>query len=522
VVGAYASGITASQDGRLFVCDQGGYGDTTLIMIIDGASNTISSQMVEPSPFSLAIDGSNGLTFVATSGAPGIQQLIVLNRSYSAWIDTVPLSLNNIFPHQSSYGSFDPATGYVYVADYGGGEVSVFNGADGHLVGTIPVGVWDYGVMFVPTNGELYVTVSDQNEVLIVNTATNSVLGYVQVGGNPTGMAYDSLNGRLYVADDSSSPGPGGSVSVVDTNDNSEIATIPFPSNGYTVSILNVLLGTDGFLYALGWQYGNGVNSGILYKVNTTSDSIVAAIPAAVPDSNSGQMAEDPSGRIYIASGNFIQVFDTQRGSFVGDITAGLETTDVAYDPFTGDLLATNLVSGTVSIIPTGTTPLNVQSVTIKESGLASGATWGVGNSSVRQSTDGSLISFLSRPGSYVFSLLVPEGFSPQSVDFVVGCSAVNLNVALSPTADGETTSASESTVTIISRSTPTCTSPSTTQQPTAVGPSSGGHWLSAWVWQVALVIAVLTVLTISTLSYSFHRKSVQNSTFSRTGNTAT
>jgi hypothetical protein len=76
--------------------------------------------------------------------------------------------------------------------------------------------------------------------------------------------------------------------------------------------------------------------------------------------------------------------------------------------------------------------------------------------------------------------------------------------------------------VTIISRSTSACTSSSTTQQSTAVGPSSGGHWLSAWVLQVASVIAVLTVLAISTLSYSFHRKSVQNSTFSRTGNTAT
>jgi YVTN family beta-propeller protein len=505
VVGAYVTAIADSGGGLLFVCDQSGYGNTTLIMVIDDSSNAISGQMVEPSPFSLAVDSSNGMVFVATSGSPDVQQLLVLNRSYSSWLDTVPLSLGNIFPHQSSYGSFDPSSGYVYVADYGGGTISVFNGADGNLVGTIPLdGTWVYGVTCISAKGELYATVSDLDKVVIINTTTESVIGQIGVGTDPVGMAYDLASGRLYVADYGSVPGLGGSVTVVDAKANKRVTTISFSDS--RLSIQDVLLASDGFLYAFGWHYGNPATSwGELYKINVTSDTIVSSVPAGLADGNSGEMAEDPLGRIYVASGNFIQVYDTSQGTFLGNITAGVETTDVAYNPFTGDMLATNLVSGTVSIISTGAPPLDVQSVTLKEAGLFPGTEWGVGNSSLGQSTKGQQLTFALPAGSYKFSPRIPQGYIAQNVNFMVGSRAVTVNVTFSPTGAQRTTATTVSlasgtnAVTLSGgESTALRTPVGTTVQSASTGPPEGGVSLQGWEASLALVLGALTLTAFS------------------------
>ena len=402
------------------------------------------------SPFSLAVDTSNGLVYAPTQSSAGTQGLVVINSSYSSRVQTVPVPLNNTFPHQSAYGAFNPKNGYVYVADYGAGAVSVYNGADGHLVDIIHLGTWTYGVLFVRSTGLLYAVVSGNypgsgSGVFVVNATNDEVITQVKVGTDPGGIAYDPENGLLFVANYGTWTGPNGSISVVDTRNDSVVHTIGFPTGSYYTYMQNVFVASDGYLYALAFDYWGGQHAASTwYKIDPNDFRILSSVPAAIADSNSGQISQDPLGRVYVPSGNFIQVFDPVRGKFIGNITAGLETTDVVYDPFTADMLATNLVSGTISVIPTGAAPLQVQEVTMNESGLAPGTSWGVGNGTILQSTNETGITYALPPGSYQFSTEGPDGYSTQAVGFTVADAPLSVTIRFSLA--GPTTTATTST----------------------------------------------------------------------------
>jgi len=67
----------------------------------------------------------------------------------------------------------------------------------------------------------MYVTNNDDSTVSVIDTNTNTVIGTIPVGANPQGIAYD-LNQTIYVANIG-----GITVSVIDTNTNTIIDTIP-------------------------------------------------------------------------------------------------------------------------------------------------------------------------------------------------------------------------------------------------------------------------------------------------------
>lgn len=458
-----------------------------------------SSNATGPFPFSLAVDTSNGLVYAPTQGAAGTQTLVVIDRSYGSSLETVRVPLNDTYPHQSAYGAFDPKNGYIYVADYGSGAISVYNGADGRLVDIIHLGTWTYGILYVNSLGTLYAAVSGNypssgSGVFVINATDDAVTKRIDAGTDPGGLAYDPYNGRLFVANYGTWTGPNGSISVIDTRNNSVVHTIRFPTGAYYTYMQNVFYGSDGFLYALAFDFWGGQHAAsTLFKIDPDTFAILASVPAAIADSNSGQMAQDPLGRIYIPSGNFIQVFDPYKGVFIGNVTAGLETTDVAYDPFTADMLATNLVSGTISVIPTGASPLQVQQVTIGETGLARGASWSVGNDTMTQTTNGTKITYALPAGSYTFATAGPEGYTTGGVSFTVGSGAVSVGIRFS--VGGGTTT------TVSSTSTPT---PPGSDTSTSGGQGSG---TLGSLGAVQAGSAAVVVIAVGTLAFVLQRR---------------
>lgn len=74
------------------------------------------------------------------------------------------------------------------------------------VIKTITVGTGPYGDLFDPANGYIYVANMFSNSVSVIDGSTNTVIATVnvqpnQVGQSARGLAFDSNNGYIYVAD---------------------------------------------------------------------------------------------------------------------------------------------------------------------------------------------------------------------------------------------------------------------------------------------------------------------------------
>ena len=76
----------------------------------------------------------------------------------------------------------DPAAGTVYVANQGGGTVSVIDAATGTVTGTIPVGSQPFGMAVDPATRTLYVANFGGGTVSVIDAATGTVTGTIPVG----------------------------------------------------------------------------------------------------------------------------------------------------------------------------------------------------------------------------------------------------------------------------------------------------------------------------------------------------
>ncbi|MCI4349625.1 MAG: YncE family protein, partial [Thermoplasmata archaeon] len=91
--------------------------------------------------------------------------------------------------------AFDPANGYLYSANLGGGTVSVVNRTT--VVASISVGGDPFSVAYNPLNGYIYVTDSLDGTVLVISGTT--VIKTISVLSSPQGIAVDPGSGLVYV-----------------------------------------------------------------------------------------------------------------------------------------------------------------------------------------------------------------------------------------------------------------------------------------------------------------------------------
>ena len=70
--------------------------------------------------------------------------------------------------------AFNPDDGDLYVANRGGGTVSVIDGTANTVTATITVGTGPFGIAFNPDNGDLYVANQRSNTVSVIAPLTTT------------------------------------------------------------------------------------------------------------------------------------------------------------------------------------------------------------------------------------------------------------------------------------------------------------------------------------------------------------
>lgn len=352
-------------------------------------------------PTDLAYDPRNGIAYVADSGG---NEVAVVNGSTGAEVGSIG----------SWYGpdglAYDSANGNLYVADYFSDNVSVIDTITGKIIASISVGSYPEGVGYDPANGDVYVANCNSDNVSVIDGLTNTVLNSIAAGVCPNEVTFDSTNGDLYVTNVGPKVevyGTPGNVTVIDGASNRAIASVGTGTGPWGAAFDP----TNGFVYVACFITGNLTVIDGAHQ--TTVESIHVGLYPTDP-------AYDPQvGEVFVATGrsgnltnsNELVAVEPANGSLLGEVTVGTSPLDIGVDPLTDELLATNLYSGTISILSPTSYPPARFGVTFDETGLVRGLSWSITlNGTVSVSTTQTL-GFSETNGEYSYSIAPVTGY---------------------------------------------------------------------------------------------------------------
>lgn len=410
------------------------------------APQVVATVGVGLEPVAAAYDPANGFVYVANIQSDNIT---VLNgTTLVAWIN-----LNDSLLEEPAFVVYDPLNQLVYVVDEydfanGLGAVTVISGLT--VVATLNTGEGSNSAVLDPVNGDLYVTDFLTDQVSVIDEGGNATIANLTVGQRPVSAAYDPLDGDVYVANQNSS-----NVSVL-----------------FNLSVIGSLpAGTSPSSVAY-----DPADQDVYVANNNSSNVTVYHNQAGVGNVGVGA---HPEFLAYDPSLGDVEVVDSGASLLtIINGTTAVATIDVASDPvwvgqgpgdpFTyvagasgsvvsvlnGTLFVQNNTVGKMpvygvadpahgyeDILDYGSNAVTVLSpgyaVTFNETGLTGGTSWTVSLGSSTLSSTSASIRFLELPGSYAYTIGIPSGYqlvsSVPASPVLVTDTGVTVNVTFAP-----------------------------------------------------------------------------------------
>lgn len=243
----------------------------------------------------------------------------------------------------------------AYVANFWSGTLSVVDESSTTLTATVSVG-GDHGggtprALALDPSGavqKLYVAEYGTGNVSVWNAETYQLITRIPVGSRPRGLGiFSSLERkRIYVLNSASN-----TVSVIDGNTDTVVATLP---TGVAPKAVAVDTTT-------GWAWITNEKSNSVTAVDA-SDTVAATVAVGVRPIG---IAIDPAnGRVFVANtaSNNVSVIKTSDRTREATLSVGLGPWAVAIDPASSRAFVSNFTSDTVSVVDSA---LAVRSVSV-------------------------------------------------------------------------------------------------------------------------------------------------------------
>ncbi|MDH4139193.1 MAG: IPT/TIG domain-containing protein, partial [Coriobacteriia bacterium] len=198
------------------------------ITVINETSGTVLGHVASNGahaggPRALALDVANDKLYVAEYGGGSVTVFDALTYAQLKQI-TVGSS-----PRALGIFSSLPRT-RIYVANRNSNSVSVIDGDTDTVVATLAVGAGPKAIAVDSSTGYAYVTCESANTVAVIDDS-DVVTATIEVGQRPVGIAVDEVNGRVFVGNFNS-----GTVSVLRTSDFSHEATLTVGTQPWAVA----------------------------------------------------------------------------------------------------------------------------------------------------------------------------------------------------------------------------------------------------------------------------------------------
>lgn len=262
----------------------------------------------------------------------------VIDMATRTQITSIPVGLNPVGI------AINAKKARAYVANGNGGSVSVIDTNTDMVVATVPVtGQYPVHLAVSPSGEEVYVTVNSpviaQGYVSVINTNTNTEVASIRVGLAPYRIVVSPNGTRAYTADF------GGSLSTIDTINRRLVSITPFPS-GLTGIALNAA-GTRAYV--------TSQINGRLSVFDVDTNQIVAEIP--VGQFPRGVAINRQGTRVYVTNLNSstISIVDVANNAVVSTLTTQSGPVWIAMSDTTPEAYVVNFNSGTISILDLAT-----------------------------------------------------------------------------------------------------------------------------------------------------------------------
>lgn len=402
-------------------------GYTGNIWIINASSNTATGY--------LPVDGSSSVNYDPDAAAFDIatQTMYVAVGCKFACMNEVEVYAPGASAREVPVGTnpramaYDPANGYVYVANYGtcsalgctgGGNVTVINGDGDSIVESIDAGTALDSMAYDPSDS--YIFIANQlfgtfENVTIIDAATNKYVGEVGVGSSPVSVCYDAANDQIYVVNSASD-----NVSVISGLTDKVVGNIAVGSNPQSITYD----AASGYLYVA--DYG----SDSLAIIDGQNDTVVGAIPLGAYEAEFTESGLPYSSQWWINVTNGISYngFGTTISFLAtnGSYSYSVGSADRTYSSPGGSFS----ISGTNATVAVTFTLLTYP-VMFSESDLPLGTGWFVnvtGGGSHSSATNEINFSESNGTYSYVVSSVNAE-YSGVGGAFTVGGTAVSVEV---------------------------------------------------------------------------------------------
>jgi YVTN family beta-propeller protein len=301
------------------------------------ADSVIATITVGTGPYGDLFNPANGYVYVANVFSHSVS---VIDPQKNTVITTITEPTGQT-PRELAY---DSTNGFIYVADVYSNTVSVIDGKTNTLVTSIPTGgsITD-GVAFDPNNGFIYAVNAGSGTVSVIDGSTNKVVGTIPVGTNPLEDVYVPTNGYIYVANEGS-----GTVSIIDGKTNAVIGTITGVSDPVQLE----------FNSGNGYIYVAGHNSNSVTIIDSRTNTVIGAITG--PQDPTGVGYNSANGNMYVGNqgSNYVSVIDGKTNKVIDSIIVGKGPVSPVFDPNNGNMFVTDFNSNespgnTVSVIST-------------------------------------------------------------------------------------------------------------------------------------------------------------------------
>jgi YVTN family beta-propeller protein len=295
----------------------------TVLLYNDSIQTGVSSLPQGGAPTQLVWDAKTGHVFVATTS--GV--IVAFDPSTNSLLGAFYVG------HPLAGLTVDSKANRLYVSEPTADQVAVLNETSGAIVARIGVGTTPYGILFNPILNRVYVANFGGHNLTVIDPATNKVTRSIPGLSAPLWLALDSTNGHIFVANRPASctTGPPPSLcSLSDVNASTHLVLW---------NLTKPLIGQMAFDPANGDVYAPELGNGTVSVVNEASGKTVAMVhtgPAGGGEYPIAAALDPANGRIYVIN-EFAANFTVINGSTNRMVQSTLRTWQTMVDSLVFD-----------------------------------------------------------------------------------------------------------------------------------------------------------------------------------------
>jgi len=213
-----------------------------------------------------------------------ILHIVISLTIFSCDLAQSQIMVKNIAVGPSPVGvSINHTTNRIYVTNSGDDSVSIIDGENNTILGSVDVGNAPKGVAVNTITTHIYITNFGEDTVSVVDATTNEVISVINVGIRPLGITVNELTNQIYVVNSA-----GNSVDIIDGDENIVLGRIDVNLVNKNDPLDEVFLKTNGIVV--------NPNTNIIYVTHSSlvfSATVSSNINLLVIDGTSNEIVDN-------------------------------------------------------------------------------------------------------------------------------------------------------------------------------------------------------------------------------------